>query len=125
MDTPPPEERRGPCFRDTVRGDPGKLHTGKDLSPLISQAAPHSTLDASNLDLFDLGGERVPSMATERFARTHSGPEALSSRVRPVGDGRFDLHLNLDNNWRQSTRLGLQMSIRIGLTWLGLTRKGD
>ena len=98
VDIPPSEEHRVPCFLDTVRGEQYKLYRGKDFSPLIPPAAPHSTLDASNSDRLDLSGDRVPSMALERFARTHSGPEVPSGCGGVVGDGRLDLHLNLDTN---------------------------
>ena len=36
---PPSEEHREPDFRDTVRGGLGKLHGGKNFSPLVSPAA--------------------------------------------------------------------------------------
>ena len=57
IDTPSSEEQRRPYFRDTARGGQDKLHRGKDFSLLIPPAAPHSTLDGSNLDRLDLGEE--------------------------------------------------------------------
>ena len=61
IDIPPSEEHWEPCFQDTVRGGQGKLHRGRDFSPLIPPTAPHSTFNSSNLDRVDLGGERVPN----------------------------------------------------------------
>ena len=99
MDIPISEEHREPCFRDTVPRGQGKLHRGRDFSPLIPPAAPHSTFNSSNVDRLHLGGERIPSVASERFGRAHSEPELLSSRGGPVRDGLWTFTLNSQSDW--------------------------
>ena len=61
LDTQPSEAHREPCFQDTIRRGQGKLHRGRDFSPLIPPAARHSTFNSFNVDRLGLWEERVPN----------------------------------------------------------------
>ena len=72
---PPLEQPREIGFRYTVRGGQGKLHRGRNFSPLLTAAAPHSTFDSPNVIRLGLGEERLPNEASRQSGRVHAGPK--------------------------------------------------
>ena len=104
---PPSEQPRETGFRDTVRGGQGKLHRGGDFSPLLPPAAQHSTFNSPNVDRLGLGEERLTNETSGQSGRVHSRPEVPSGRGGVVGDGRLNLHLNLDTNLETINQTGV------------------
>ena len=120
---PPSDEHREPGFRDTVRGGLGKLHGARNFTPPVPPAAQHGTFDSSNVDRLDLSEEGIPDVTSERFGRAHSGREVAV--VDSLETGVWTFTLTWIPTWRQSTRQGPRMSIRVRQTGLVMTRKGD